>query len=69
MCKIYIFQFNIFFLSLYETFPERRQRTAMVQAGYQAAGLGTSLAIAIIGGLITGQETKHYQHVLHGHEY
>lgn len=39
---------------LYETFPERRQRTAMVQAGYQAAGLGTSLAIAIIGGLITG---------------
>ncbi|XP_078398116.1 ammonium transporter Rh type A isoform X2 [Cetorhinus maximus] len=34
------------------TFPEKR--TPIVQAGYQAAGLGASLAVALIGGIITG---------------
>ncbi|XP_041043971.1 ammonium transporter Rh type A [Carcharodon carcharias] len=34
------------------TFPEAR--TPIVQAGYQAAGLGASLAVALIGGIITG---------------
>ena len=31
-------------------------RTAKAQAGYQIAGLAVGLAIAIIGGIITGNE-------------
>ncbi|XP_078069056.1 ammonium transporter Rh type A-like [Mustelus asterias] len=34
------------------TFPE--PRSGIEQAGYQAAGLGASLAVALIGGVITG---------------
>ncbi|XP_069742796.1 ammonium transporter Rh type B-like isoform X2 [Narcine bancroftii] len=39
---------------LYSTFPEMKVRSAIEQAGYQAAGLGASLGLALIGGLITG---------------
>ena len=31
-------------------------RTAKAQAGYQIAGLAVSLAIAVIGGIVTGNE-------------
>ncbi|XP_072107553.1 ammonium transporter Rh type A-like [Mobula birostris] len=39
---------------LASTFPDFKTRSAMRQAGYQAAGLGTSVAVALVGGLITG---------------
>lgn len=34
-------------------------RSAMDQALYQIAGLGVSLALALVGGLITGKEILH----------
>ncbi|GCB78190.1 hypothetical protein scyTo_0020076, partial [Scyliorhinus torazame] len=34
------------------TFPE--SRNSLQQAGYQAAGLGATLAVALVGGIITG---------------
>ncbi|XP_062891396.1 ammonium transporter Rh type A-like [Mobula hypostoma] len=39
---------------LASTFPDFKTRSAMQQAGYQAAGLGISVAVALVGGLITG---------------
>ncbi|NP_001279347.1 ammonium transporter Rh type A [Callorhinchus milii] len=39
---------------LSNTFPERPKRTAIQQAGFQAAGLGATLVVAIVGGAITG---------------
>ena len=51
--------------SLFEVFPARapanstiladESRSAGVQAAYQAAALGTTLLIAIVGGLVTGK--------------
>ena len=51
--------------SLYEVFPGRapanatiladESRSAGVQAAYQAATLGTTLLIAVVGGLVTGK--------------
>ncbi|XP_059501422.1 ammonium transporter Rh type A isoform X2 [Stegostoma tigrinum] len=43
---------NVYGVGLGLTFPARR--TGILQAGYQAAGLGASLALALIGGTITG---------------
>ncbi|XP_059837620.1 ammonium transporter Rh type A-like [Hypanus sabinus] len=45
---------ELYGIGLTATFPEFGKRTAMQQAGYQAAGLGISLAVALFGGLITG---------------
>ncbi|XP_059837619.1 ammonium transporter Rh type A-like [Hypanus sabinus] len=45
---------ELYGIGLKATFPEFGKRTAMQQAGYQAAGLGISLAVALFGGLITG---------------
>ncbi|XP_067840575.1 ammonium transporter Rh type A-like [Heptranchias perlo] len=45
---------NLYGNGLYLTFPEMKTRTAIEQAGYQAAGLGVTLAVALIGGIITG---------------
>ncbi|XP_048448485.1 ammonium transporter Rh type C-like [Rhincodon typus] len=43
---------NVYGVGLDLTFPAGR--TGILQAGYQAAGLGASLALALIGGTITG---------------
>ncbi|XP_067880484.1 ammonium transporter Rh type A-like isoform X2 [Heterodontus francisci] len=43
---------NVYGKGLHLTFPETR--TAIEQAGYQAAGLGATLVLALIGGTITG---------------
>lgn len=38
------------------TFDAGEGRTAKAQAGYQIAGLAVALAIAVIGGIVTGNE-------------
>ena len=38
------------------TFDAGEGRTATAQAGYQIAGLVVTLAIAVIGGIVTGNE-------------
>ncbi|XP_043543445.1 ammonium transporter Rh type A-like [Chiloscyllium plagiosum] len=43
---------NVYGPGLIQTFPTGR--SGIVQAGYQAAGLGVSLGVALIGGTITG---------------
>uniref|UniRef100_UPI00398E82D7 ammonium transporter Rh type A n=1 Tax=Pristiophorus japonicus TaxID=55135 RepID=UPI00398E82D7 len=45
---------NVYGDGLLSTFPQLKTRTAIGQAGYQAAGLGATLAVALIGGTITG---------------
>ena len=45
-----------------EPFEPGLNRDAMTQALYQLAGLGSSLGIAIVGGLLTGKMVLKYIH-------
>ena len=47
-------------MNLGVTFDAGDGRTAKAQAGYQIAGLAVGLGIAVIGGIVTGNESCYF---------